>query len=76
MEIFQNIYYSQTKKKKESTDVRHLVYTRNGLSLGLWGALRENMLTLDMVSCIPPPSQSDCRKFICSIISIINFMIV
>ena len=39
MEIFQNIYYLQTKKK--STDVRHLVYTRNGLSLGIPGVLRD-----------------------------------
>ena len=33
------------------------------------GALRVNLLTLYTVSYIPPLSQSDCRKFICSIIS-------
>ena len=33
------------------------------------GALRVNLLTVYTVSYIPPLSQSNCRTFICSIIS-------
>ena len=45
-------YLLFANEKNESMDVRHLVYTGDGLSLGMSGDLRGNLITVYTVSYI------------------------
>ena len=65
-------YLLFAKEKNESTDVRHLVYTINGLSFGMPERFKGYLLTVYTVSYIPPLSQSDCRK----LFAVISFITI